>query len=193
MAGNFGVVNREREGARTGRLVDLAELGRISGYSKSRLEQFRKEVDFPVEVEGGPGRPIKIDTAKFITWMVQRERAKYEAIFPDPEDDHKNRRAKADAEIAELKADEMRGDLVRVATVESALTLGITNARTRLLGLPTKLAPQVAAMRGPAKVRALLDKEIREALNELSRDDTARFVAAAQLAGVETAGTAEAE
>jgi len=192
VAGDFGAVNREREADRTGRLVDLSELGKISGYSKSRLEQFRKE-GMPVEVEGGPGKPIKIDTAKFIGWMVRREREKLEARTPKNEEDYKLRLAKANAELAEMKSEETRGELVRTAAVEAALTNAITDARTKLLVLPTKLAPRIAAMKKPAKVKAEIDREIREALDGLSRVDIASYSNRAVLDKLAAAGANERE
>ena len=53
----------------------------------------------------------------------------------------KNERAKR--KIAELKLAKMNGEVYSADTVEQVMTEMLVNLRTQLLGLPTKLAPQL--------------------------------------------------
>jgi hypothetical protein len=47
----------------------------------------------------------------------------------------------------------------------------VSNAKSRLLGIGNKLAPELAIETEEAKIKAAIDEEIREALTELSRWD----------------------
>jgi phage terminase Nu1 subunit (DNA packaging protein) len=71
--------------------------------------------------------------------------------------------------IAAMERKRLAGELVPVSQIEPAM-LALANAvKTRLLVIPAKLAPQLAAMSTPAEIATLLQDEIHEALAELSR------------------------
>ena len=60
------------------------------------------------------------------------------------------------------------GALVPAAEVQKvAFTLGRT-LREQLMGIPDRLAPQLAAEREPAAVHAALSKELKQVLNEFA-------------------------
>jgi phage terminase Nu1 subunit (DNA packaging protein) len=73
----------------------------------------------------------------------------------------------ADAELKELKAAQLKGELVEVAYVEQSLGQLFGNLRSRILGLSSKLTPQLVGLATPAKVKALLDKEAKQTCEEL--------------------------
>lgn len=79
------------------------------------------------------------------------------------------RREAALADVAELDAAERKGDLVPVEEARNQVTERFTIVRTRLLGIPSRLAqrlPHVAA-----EVVPVLDELLREALEELADGD----------------------
>jgi hypothetical protein len=77
--------------------------------------------------------------------------------------------AAADARIAEMKAAELEGSLVRVDQVRAELASRLAPVREALLQLPSRLASQLAAQADPSRVQTLLEAEIHQVLAPLAR------------------------
>lgn len=77
--------------------------------------------------------------------------------------------AAADARIAEMKAAELEGLLVRVDQVRAELASRLAPVREALLQLPSRLASQLAAQADPARVQTLLEAEIHQVLAPLGK------------------------
>lgn len=75
--------------------------------------------------------------------------------------------AAADARIAEMKAAELEGSLVRVDQVRAELASRLAPVREGLLQLPARLASQLAAQSDPARIQTLLEAEIHQVLAPL--------------------------
>lgn len=86
----------------------------------------------------------------------------------------KTLREAAEAQIARLKLAEMQGDVIQASAVRSTWAARIASTRDALLQIPSRLAPVLAAETNLATVTQLMEDELRQALAELSRDDTAR-------------------
>ena len=89
----------------------------------------------------------------------------------DPTEDHqaaRTRREIAEANLAEMREAEERGDLIRVAAVRSTLAAVFSTTRDALLQLPARLAPLIAADPDPASVQNTLHAEIHQALHDLA-------------------------
>ena len=86
------------------------------------------------------------------------------------------RRARADADIAEMRRDQQRGELVAAADVVSAWASLIQAARAELLALPARVCDRISGQSDSRVVRHMLDQAIRDALASLAipGDDTAR-------------------
>jgi phage terminase Nu1 subunit (DNA packaging protein) len=69
----------------------------------------------------------------------------------------------------ELKNAELEGSLVSDVDVEAIMRSDYATTATRLLGIPSKVAPRVAAMRTAPEVESLLHSEFVKALNALSK------------------------
>ena len=82
---------------------------------------------------------------------IEKERALHEA---------------ADRKLAELKLAKLEGRVFDATTVQLKQVEVLSNLRTRLLGLPAKLAPEIE-MLDEAGIEKLLTREIEEALDEL--------------------------
>lgn len=80
------------------------------------------------------------------------------------------RRALAEAEIAEAKSGQIKGELVPVSETADRLERAFVAVRARLLAIPPKLAPLLSP-ENPAKARTLLDAAVLEALAELEQTD----------------------
>lgn len=80
------------------------------------------------------------------------------------------RLTKAQADRTELEAAELRGEMVRAAWVIDEWARMLGALRSRLLSLPTKSAPRARGAESDAKAASLIEREVIEALQELSDD-----------------------
>lgn len=87
-----------------------------------------------------------------------------------PEDYHaeKARLVKHQADKAEIEVKTLSGELVRAADVEAEWTDMLSAMKSRLMAIPSKAAPIVAAEDNPAQVIDIIEDLVREALQELS-------------------------
>ena len=74
------------------------------------------------------------------------------------------------ANKAELEAAQVAGSLIEIEAVADIVGEEYANVRSRLLGIPSRAAPQLIGLPIVA-VKALLDDMIFEALDELTADD----------------------
>lgn len=82
---------------------------------------------------------------------------------------------KAKREKTELLLAKMKGEMHDAADVEKALTDMVITFRNKVLGIPSKVAPLLVGQKNIGKIRDIIDKEVREALTELSEYDAAMF------------------
>jgi len=80
----------------------------------------------------------------------------------------KLRTAIADRRIREVEAAEREGTVEDVGEVERARVALVMFVRQRLLGLPAKLSPRLAAFNTQAQIQSALEKEIEEILHQLA-------------------------
>lgn len=73
----------------------------------------------------------------------------------------------ASRKLAELKLAKMEARVYDAHTVELVMTEMLSNLRTQLLGLPTKLAPQIEG-KTRAEIYEIMTREIEDKLSELS-------------------------
>ena len=86
-------------------------------------------------------------------------------------DEARTRKVAAEAEIAELELAKIRGDLAIVADVVTAWDDVLSAMKAKLLAIPTKMGPELAADDDATVIQAKLEAEIRECLDELSNYD----------------------
>ena len=82
---------------------------------------------------------------------------------------HRARKEAALADLKELESAQLRGTLVERDVVKRAFFAVARATRDRLLGIADKLAGQLAAESGEHACRVMLDREIRDALREISQ------------------------
>ena len=80
----------------------------------------------------------------------------------------RTRREIAEASMAEMREAELRGELIQVSAVRAAFGTALTATRDRLLSIPDRLAPVLAAESDRHLVHEALNAEIRDALAQLS-------------------------
>lgn len=83
-------------------------------------------------------------------------------------DEARTRREIAEANMAELMEAKLRRELIRVASVQAALSTDYATTRDAMLQIPARMAPLLAAETDPAAVQNLLHAEIHQALLTLA-------------------------
>lgn len=167
------VGEREREG----RKVTKPELAEILGITTQAVDQMMRR-GCPMVRHGGRGHGGTLfDTAAVIAWREERAATMAKGPVVDLEE-AKVRKAVADAEDAELKVAERRGELVSIDDVADLVEREYASVRSRLESIPDKVAPRWGQAKSVSEARLLLRGEIREAENELSSGDTVARLAA---------------
>ncbi len=92
-----------------------------------------------------------------------------DAVVGEQYTDWRERKERAQAEMAEMDVAQRRGTLMEADRVRSAAVAAVTALRSRLELLPDQLAPQLAATTDEQRVRAHLASEIEAALAELAQ------------------------
>ena len=85
------------------------------------------------------------------------------------------------AALRQLEYDRESGKVVEIATVAAAVVTEYAKVRNKVLGLGSRLAHRLAAMKLPEEIKALVDAEVSTILEELTLDGHGS-VAAADLA-----------
>ena len=76
------------------------------------------------------------------------------------------------AKERQLELRKRQGELLEAAEVELTWTRALTSFKNRLLSLPDKLAPKMAACPSVLECRAMIDQEVRKVLTALSETKT---------------------
>lgn len=80
----------------------------------------------------------------------------------------RTRLTKNKADIAEMEQSRLRGELLPANEVRAGWSQIVAQIKTRLLAIPSKIAARLAVMRTAAECKALVNAEIREALEALA-------------------------
>ena len=85
---------------------------------------------------------------------------------------------RANRKMAELDLAVMNGKLHRSEDVQNIMNEMLTSFRSRLLAIPARISPEVAAATDAMVVQQMIKGEIYDALSELSEYDPAKFMTA---------------
>ena len=147
------------------RRMKVSELARTYGVSETTIRRWRDRglVHFdelntadPREPSETTGRPLPEGLGD---------------PLPSGTESHQEasrRKVIAEANIKETQLAELRKDLVRMKTVKEIGHQLVVAARQRLLGIPSKVATDLAIEDKPNVIRETLETQIREALSELN-------------------------
>lgn len=158
---------------RTG-VCSIRDLADLFDYTTQRVDQL---VDDGIVVKRARGKYaiwesirgliLHRDTKKKNQWDGGGEDAgDYEA--------HRARLTKAKADVAEIGAAIAKGQAHDAGAVETVWTEMLMNCRSKLLALPTRLAPRLRKETDLAVVKDILEAAVTEALSELASYDPAR-------------------
>lgn len=155
--------------------VNKTELAELQGVSLPTINAWMTQ-GMPVAAEGGRGKGYEFDNAAVTEWRVSRaQRKALSGAGSESEAASKKRKVAAEADIAEMKAAQIRGELCIQADLVADIQNDLAKVRARLLGIPTRAAPMVVALEEQG-ARQLLQELVHEALEELSSVNLDEFL-----------------
>lgn len=135
------------------------ELSRALGVSLTSVQNYIRQ--------GCPstkkGKVLRFCLSDVVRWRDKQGRSKVGRLEIE-----RSRLAKEQADKCALENAQKRGELVPVADVVKVWERRIGGCRSRLLGLPGRIAPQVVGCSSIAEVRDLIERHIHECLDELA-------------------------
>lgn len=134
------------------------EMGRALGITRQRVSQLIQEGILPTDATNSP---------YLVKGIKQYCNMKGENGGDIDFDKERALHEKAKREIAELQLMKMKKQAYSARTVEYVMTEMLSNLRTQLLGLPSKLAPLLEG-KTKEEIYTSMTKEIEEKLSELS-------------------------
>lgn len=120
----------------------------------------------PVAQRDAQSRITKVDLQAMAQWRIDRA-AMSEGNGLDFE---RTRLTKAQADKTELEVAELRAELIPATKIETHWQAMIAAMRARLVGLPSKIAPQVAGPDDLTRVQDMIQAGVYEALAEIAGD-----------------------
>lgn len=157
-----------------GIVVSGATLASIFGLTDRRIRQLD---ELGAIEKAKRGQYLLVNSIKrYITYLKAHNDIK--GAVNETELDLEKERAlheRVKREQAELKLAAMKGEMHHGKDVERVMNDMLANFRSRLLSLPTKIAPVLVARDDIATIQRLLSKEMKEALQEFSDYDQKLF------------------
>jgi len=159
----------EHRGLTPGRISQLINEGMLSTViknGKKYLDKNKADKEFDSRVDASKRNANHNQTVK-ARKPYETENNKKEVI-PDIYNSKAIKEAFA-ARLAKLEYEEKAGQVIRIDKVKIEAFNVARQLRNALLNIAPKIATELAALTDPHEVEMLLDREIREALIELSR------------------------
>lgn len=156
--------------------VSQTNLGKALGITTPRVNQLIKEGVVVRDDNDTNGAVFLVESVKAYTALISKGSGK-----PTSKDDvdymeEKGKHEKVKRELAELKLAKAEANAYDAKTVELVMIEMLSNLRTQLLGLPSKLAP-IVEHKSKEEVYERLTEEIEAKLAELSEYSPEMFAA----------------
>jgi len=145
--------------------------------TERRVQQLSKEGVIPKAERGR--YELAPAVQGYIAYLQDRLAPREGDDDPDRIDYHveKARKTKAEADIAEMEAAKMRGDLVDAVEMKDALELVMSEVKTKLLNnAPTRIAARTKTEKKEASIKAIAKEEIAASLQALASTNPADLV-----------------
>ena len=145
----------------------IGVIAKLLDLSDRRVQQLSREGVIP---KAERGQYDLIGSVRGYVRYLRDQAVKAQAGAPDYAAE-RARFIRARADIAEMEAEEKRRSLIAADQIEAAWIAVLALLRTRLLGLPDRLAPQVFERSTVGETRNLIRAVIREVLDDLAEPD----------------------
>ncbi len=149
-------------------LVTLAKLSELTGWTKRWINRLTQERGLPHPVVRG-----EYDLKEFIHWMRADADRRIEAEHEKTKtlNESQERIAQYDADMKEIKLQEMRRELLPRKDVSFWLNRVMSIVRQRVLGVANKAAPEIRDGMTLSERKEIIEKHNYEALSELANTD----------------------
>jgi phage terminase Nu1 subunit (DNA packaging protein) len=156
-----------------GKIVNRTDAAKFFGVALTTIDGWLASGMPYVEKPGeNNARGWKLDVAQILEWHRDRERQEALRVaspaFRDQLAAVQLRKESAITAKHELELAKLQGHLVTLDDVEAVWSRQIATCRTRLLGVPSHVAPLAFSAETVHEVRQLIEAAIHEALDELS-------------------------
>lgn len=148
--------------------VSAPALADILGLSARRVQQLGSE---GILSKDGEGYPLSGAIQEYCEYLRGGARSNQDEL-----DVETLRLTRAKADKAEIAVELLVGTTASMDAVEQVWGDMVTVFRSRMLGLPGKMAPLLAGKKDPAEVQSLLAEEVKDGLAELASFDPSEVV-----------------
>lgn len=155
-------------------VVSSTVLGKILNLSERRIRQLAELGTFE-KIKRGQYKLVD-NIQKYIIFLKTNSEAN--EIENKSELDYEKEKAlheRVKREQDELRLAAMKGSMHKSEDVERVMNDMLSNFRSKLLGLPSKVAPMLLARNEIGEIQDLIQKEVLETLQELAAYDPATF------------------
>lgn len=158
--------------------ISATEFAAIYEVSKQRVTEM-----IALGMPAGPavdrGKPRMVNTRAAIDWLIEREAAKYRSADDgETREQAELRKARADADFAEIKAAIAANEVVPLADAESLIERVIVMVAGQLDGIGGRVAATVAAETDAAVCRQIIFNECRQIRAAMAAEFEARAAVA---------------
>lgn len=155
-------------------VVNTTAIAKMFNLTERRVRQLVEE---GVISRVGHGRFDLIDTVnKYVTFLKLSSNGMDENDIAESFEYEKWLHEKAKREKAEIEVAHLKNEMHRSEDVEKVLNHMVMAFRSKMLALPTKLANILVNKNDPKLIEALIERDIQEALQELSEYDPSMFI-----------------
>jgi phage terminase Nu1 subunit (DNA packaging protein) len=145
--------------------IPLATIAKLLCVSERRVQQMAEKGIIPAPESRGEYELVGC-VQGYIQFLQNSERQG--ASGSDEMVNAKERQAKARADLLEIKAAQMRGDLVWAEDVRTALCGVLALFKSAMRSIPSDIAPEVRMSKSDGQAGKIIQEKIDEALEELS-------------------------
>lgn len=145
-------------------IVDTQSLANLCGVSTRRIQQLVNNGNIPKPVKRG-----EYDLIKSIQTYIAHLQKNTASGGIAAAAEQKKRLLKAQADKAEIELAQIQKELVLIEDVGKEVDKLFSNFKQKLLSLPNKLCHQIIILEKPTESKALLEREIKSVLHELSK------------------------
>ena len=142
----------------------LGTISKLLDLSERRVQQLSREGIIPKSERG------RYELVPAVQGYIRYLRDRSLDVGVVSIDVARQRKTAAEAELAEIELAKARADVVSIDDVALQWDALLGACRTRLLGVPTKVAPMVAVETDQSLVKDTLEDAIYNALGELAAD-----------------------
>lgn len=155
-------------------LVTTAHFARVIGKTSRWVNELTRN---GVLVQAARGKYLLGENVQRYIGYIEKKAEDDEGLSLNVE---RARHEKVKREIAEIELAAMKGEMHRGEDVEYVLNDMIAAFRSKMLGLPSKLAPQIVGVKSIPVALEMLQQEVHEALSELAEYDPQTFLAVSE-------------